>query len=300
MWYPMGREKARKRARKGVSMNSSIDTSTLEEVMQKSWGKMTLEQLLTSLIILVACLVAVKLIMALARRLTGKSKMDDRVRRYILGGVKAMLYVVTILIVAQSLGIPVTSLIALVSVFGLAVSLAIQDVLSNVAGGMVILFSKPFSLGDYIETSDGEGDVVEISLTHTKLDTYGGQRVMLPNKAVVAGKIINYSARGIRRVDHTITASYDDSTEAVRSACLRAVSRTPHVRPDPAPAVVLTAYKDSAIEYHVRFWADIAYFWDAYNTSLEEIRRCFAEDGVTMTYNHLNVHIMDRTTTEEK
>lgn len=281
-------------------MNSSIDTSTLEEVMEKSWGQMTLEQLLTSLIILVACLVAVKLIMALARRLTGKSKMDDRVRRYILGGVKAMLYVVTILIVAQSLGIPVTSLIALVSVFGLAVSLAIQDVLSNVAGGMVILFSKPFSLGDYIETTDGEGDVVEISLTHTKLDTYGGQRVMLPNKAVVAGKIINYSARGIRRVDHTITASYDDSTEAVRAACLRAVSRTPHVRPDPAPAVVLTAYKDSAIEYHVRFWADIAYFWDAYNTSLEEIRRCFAEDGVTMTYNHLNVHIMDKTTTEEK
>ena len=277
----------------------NIDTSALEEVMEKSWGQMTLEQLLTSLIILVACLVAVKLIMALARRLTGKSKMDDRVRRYILGGVKAMLYVVTVLIVAQSLGIPVTSLIALVSVFGLAVSLAIQDVLSNVAGGMVILFSKPFSLGDYIETTDGEGDVVEISLTHTKLDTYGGQRVMLPNKAVVAGKIINYSARGIRRVDHTITASYDDSTETVRAACLKAVSRTPHVRQDPAPAVVLTAYKDSAIEYHVRFWADIAYFWDAYNTSLEEIRRCFDEDGVTMTYNHLNVHILDETTKEK-
>lgn len=275
----------------------SIDTSAIEEVMQKSWGKMTLEQLLTSLIILVACLVAAKLILALTRRLAGRSKMDDRVRRYILGGVKAMLYVVVILIVAQSLGIPVTSLIALVSVFGLAVSLAIQDVLSNVAGGMVILFSKPFSIGDYIETTDGEGTVVEISLTHTKLDTYGGQRVMLPNKAVVAGKIINYSARGIRRVDHTVTASYDDATEAVRAACLRAVARTPHVLEDPAPAAVLTAYKESAVEYHVRFWADIDHFWDAYSFSLEEIRRCFAEDGLTMTYNHLNVHILDRTTT---
>ena len=150
-------------------MSTSIDTSAIEEVMQKSWGKMTLQQLLTSLLILIVCLIAVKLIMALLRRLTGKSKMDDRVRRYILGGIKAMLYVVTILIVAQSLGIPVTSLIALVSVFGLAVSLAIQDVLSNVAGGMVILFSKPFAIGDYIATTDGEGDVVEISLTHTKL-----------------------------------------------------------------------------------------------------------------------------------
>ena len=277
----------------------SIDTSAIEEVMQKSWGKMTLEQLLTSLIILVACLVAAKLILALTRRLAGRSKMDDRVRRYILGGVKAMLYVVVILIVAQSLGIPVTSLIALVSVFGLAVSLAIQDVLSNVAGGMVILFSKPFSIGDYIETTDGEGTVVEISLTHTKLDTYGGQRVMLPNKAVVAGKIINYSARGIRRVDHTVTASYDDATEAVRAACLRAVARTPHVLEDPAPAAVLTAYKESAVEYHVRFWADIDHFWDAYSFSLEEIRRCFAEDGLTMTYNHLNVHIVENTTKEK-
>ena len=277
-------------------MSTSIDTSAIEEVMQKSWGKMTLQQLLTSLLILIVCLIAVKLIMALLRRLTGKSKMDDRVRRYILGGIKAMLYVVTILIVAQSLGIPVTSLIALVSVFGLAVSLAIQDVLSNVASGMVILFSKPFAIGDYIATTDGEGDVVEISLTHTKLDTYGGQRVMLPNKAVVAGKIINYSARGIRRIDHAITASYDDSTEAVRAACLRAVEHTPNVLADPAPAVVVTAYKESAVEYHVRFWTDIAHFWDAYSFSLEEIRRCFAEDGVTMTYNHLNVHILDKTT----
>ena len=199
-------------------MPTSIDTSAIEEAMQKSWGKMTLEQLLTSLIILVVCLIVVKLVMTLLRRITAKSKMDERVRRYILGGIKAILYVVTILIVAQSLGIPVTSLIALVSVFGLAVSLAIQDVLSNVAGGMVILFSKPFTIGDYVETTDGEGEVVEISLTHTKLDTYGGQRVMLPNKEVVAGKIINYSARGIRRVDHAITASYDDSTEAVLPA----------------------------------------------------------------------------------
>ena len=274
----------------------NIDTSAIEEVMQKSWGKMTLEQLLTALLLLVICLIAMKLVMTLLRRLSGRSKMDERVRRYLLGGVKAVLWAVTVLIVAQSLGIPVTSLIALVSVLGLAVSLAVQDVLSNVAGGMVILFSKPFSIGDYVETTDGEGTVVEISLTHTKLDTYGGQRVMLPNKAVVAGKIINYSARGIRRVDHAITASYDDATEAVRAACLRAVSRTPHVLEDPAPAAVLTAYKESAVEYHVRFWADIDHFWDAYSFSLEEIRRCFAEDGVTMTYNHLNVHILDKTT----
>ena len=271
----------------------SIDTSAIEEVMQKSWGKMTLEQLLTSLIILVACLVAAKLILALTRRLAGRSKMDDRVRRYILGGVKAMLYVVVILIVAQSLGIPVTSLIALVSVFGLAVSLAIQDVLSNVAGGMVILFSKPFSIGDYIETTDGEGTVVEISLTHTKLDTYGGQRVMMPNSVLSDSKITNYTQLGTRRIDHTVTASYDDPIPAVRAACLKAVAMTANVLETPAPQVVVTNYKESSIEYHVRCWSTTDNFWQVYADVLENIKTCFDADGITMTYNHLNVHIVE-------
>lgn len=270
----------------------SVDTS-LGELLQAGWGKLTLGTALYTLVLFLACLVVIRLVMALVRRITAKANMDQRVRKYVLSGTKTLLWVVTILMVAGSLGIDVTSLIALVSVFGLAVSLAVQDVLGNVAGGMVILFSKPFTLGDYIATGDGEGTVEEISLTHTKLDTVNGQRVMLPNSKLVDGKIVNYTTRGVRRVDHTITASYDDSAEAVRAACLRAVERTAGVLADPAPAVVCTAYGDSAVEYHVRFWTKNDVYWDAWAFSLEEIRRCFAEDGVTMTYNHLNVHIVD-------
>ena len=212
-----------------------------------------------------------------------------------LRGLRFLLYTVTALIVAESLGIPASSLVALLSVFALAVSLAVQDVLSNVAGGLVLLFSKPFTLGDYIESADGEGTVYSIGLTHTVLDTYGGQRVMLPNSRLTAGKIVNYTARGVRRVDHAVSASYEDSTQAVRAACLKAVSRTPHVLEDPPPQVVVTAYGESAIEYHVRFWAPVDAYWDACNSSLEAIRDAFREDGVSMTYNHLNVHIVDNT-----
>lgn len=268
-------------------------SSVVEELMKVSWGKLTLEQLLSSLLLLVVCLIVVRLIMTLARRLTQRVSWDDRIKKYALSGIKTVLYVLTVLIVADSLGIPVTSLIALVSVFGLAVSLAVQDVLANVAGGLVILFSRPFAPGDYISTADGEGTVEEISLTHTKLDTFGGQRVMLPNSKLTAGKIVNYSVRGIRRVEHAVSASYDDSAASVRAACLKAVARTPNVLEEPAPVVVVTGYGDSSIEYHVRFWTKVEDFWDAYNTSLEEIRRAFGEAGVTMTYNHLNVHIVD-------
>lgn len=267
--------------------------SALEGWLEAGWGKLTVGGLLSSLALLLVCLAAIRLLSGVLRKLLARTTLDDRVRRYALKGVRALLLLLTVLIVAANLGVDVTSLIALVSVFGLAVSLAVQDVLGNVAGGMVLLFSKPFTLGDYISTADGEGAVAEIGLTHTKLDTPAGQRVMLPNSKLTAGQIVNYTVRGVRRADHAVAASYDDDPEAVRRACLKALSRTPNILPDPAPQVVLTAYGESSIEYHVRFWAKTEDYWDAHFRSLEEIRKAFAEDGVTMTYNHLNVHIID-------
>ncbi len=266
--------------------------SALDGLLQAGWGKLTVGRLLSALLLLLVCLAVVRLLLGMTRRLVGRAALDERIKRYILRGVRAFLYLLTSLVMAGSLNIDVSSLIALVGVFGLAVSLAVQDVLGNVAGGMVLLFSKPFTLGDYVSTADGEGEVAEITLTHTKLDTPAGQRVMLPNSKLMAGQIVNYTVRGVRRADHAVSASYNDAPEAVRSACLKALSRTPNILPDPAPQVVLTAYGESSIEYRVRFWAKTEDYWDAHFRSLEEIHRAFAEDGVTMTYNHLNVHIL--------
>ena len=266
--------------------------SALDGLLQAGWGKLTVGRLLSALLLLLVCLAVVRLLLGMTRRLVGRAALDERIKRYILRGLRAFLYLLTSLVMAGSLNIDVSSLIALVGVFGLAVSLAVQDVLGNVAGGMVLLFSKPFTLGDYVSTADGEGEVAEITLTHTKLDTPAGQRVMLPNSKLTAGQIVNYTVRGVRRADHAVSASYDDAPEAVRRACLKALERTPGILPDPAPQVVLTAYGESSIEYHVRFWAKTEDYWDAHFRSLEEIHRAFAEDGVTMTYNHLNVHIL--------
>ena len=266
--------------------------SALDGLLQAGWGKLTVGRLLSALLLLLVCLAVVRLLLGMTQRLVGRAALDERIKRYILRGLRAFLYLLTALVMAGSLDIDVSSLIALVGVFGLAVSLAVQDVLGNVAGGMVLLFSKPFTLGDYVSTADGEGEVAEITLTHTKLDTPAGQRVMLPNSKLMAGQIVNYTVRGVRRADHAVSASYDDAPEAVRRACLRALERTPGILPDPAPQVVLTAYGESSIEYRVRFWAKTEDYWDAHFRSLEEIHRAFAEDGVTMTYNHLNVHIL--------
>ncbi len=272
----------------------SFDTSAFSDMMAASLGTMTLEKLLMSLLILVICLIVIRVVNKIMLRITDKLNWDPRVEKYFRTGVKALMYVLAALIVADSLGIPVTSLIALVSVFGLAISLAVQDVLSNIASGLVILFSRPFEMGDYVATNDGEGTVYEISLTHTKLDTPDGQRIMLPNSTMVAGKITNFTTLGIRRVNQSITVSYDCATDAVRASCLRAVERTAGVLEDPEPMVVINNFGESSIEYRVRFWTNTDDYWDSYFQFLEEIRACFAEDGIVMTYNHLNVHIVEK------
>lgn len=261
--------------------------------LESAWNTLTAGKIISTLILLAVCLILTRLLLSLTKRLAERRGMDQRVKPYVLRGVKTLLYLLTALVVAGSLDVDVTSLIALLSVFGLAVSLAVQDVLSNVAGGMVLLFSKPFTIGDYISTGEGDGEVAEISLTHTKLDTPGGQRVMLPNSKLTAGQIVNYTVRGVRRADHAVSASYDDKPEDVRKACLLALERTPNILPDPAPQVVLTGYGESSIQYHVRFWAKTENYWDAHFRSLEEIYRTFEETGVAMTYNHLNVHVVE-------
>lgn len=285
----------------GALLEETGDAASLVEGwMKASWGMLSVEKILWAAALLAVCLILIRLVMGLVRRLLERSSLEARTGRYVQQGVRTLLYVLTALMVAGSLGIDVTSLVALVGVFGLAVSLAVQDVLSNLAGGMVLLFSKPFTLGDYVATEDGEGVVEEITLTHTKLDTVDGQRVMLPNSRLVAGKIVNYSVRGVRRADLAVSASYDDSAGAVRASCLRALSRVSGILEDPPPQVVVSAYGESAVAYRVRFWASTEVFWDAHNAALEEVRACFKEDGITMTYNHLNVHLVDEKNTKEK
>ena len=253
----------------------------------------TAEKLLSAVVLLAICLVIIQVVMRVLTKVLERPRFDPRLRRYTLSAVRVLLYILAILIAADSLGIPVTSLLALFSVLGLAVSLAVQDVLGNVAGGLVILFAKPFQIGDYIESDAGSGTVAAIDLTYTQLDTADGLRLMIPNSLLSDSKIINYTQLGTRRIDHAVTASYDDAIPAVRAACLQAVAMTPGILSDPAPMVVVANYGESSIEYRVRCWSRVETYWDANYALLENIKTCFDQSGITMTYNHLNIHILD-------
>ena len=271
-----------------------MDELTVSKILNTSLGGFTVGHILSAILTLLICLVVVRLVMKLVTRLLGQAqKLNDRLRKITLTAVKAVLYVLTVIITAGALGINTTSLTAIMSVLTLGVTLAAEDILGNVAGGLVILSSHPFSIGDVIEVDGTEGTVREITLNHTKIEAYDGQIIMQPNKTLASAKVVNYTTLGRRRIVHNVTASYDAPTDEVKAACMEAMA-LPGVLDDPAPEVRLVNYGNSSIEYSVRCWASVADYWSVYFTVNENLRDAFARHGVEMTYDHLNIHMIEK------
>ena len=268
--------------------------ANITELMNANLGDLSLGNIISAAITLILCLLVVRVTTKIFGRILSKSRLEARIQKYVLTGAKTILYVLTALIVVDSLGIPTTSLVALLSVASLGVTLAAEDILANLAGGMVILASHPFNIGDIIEVSGVVGSVEDITLNYTKLLTADGQIVMMPNKTLADSQLTNYSKLGRRRAVILVTASYDAPTETVKNACRQALNMTADVLQDPAPGVFLNNYKESSIEYKVVCWASTDVYWDVYYALNENLRTAFTENGVEMTYDHLNVHIVEK------
>lgn len=263
------------------------------DLLNTSIGNMSIGNIVSAVIALVICLVVVKAVLKIVSRLLKKTKLDARIQKYICTGIKSALYVISALIVVDSLGIPITSLVALLSVASLGITLAAEDILANMAGGLVILSARPFNLGDFVEVSGTSGTVREISLNYTKLETPDGLLVMLPNKTLADSQMTNYTALGKRRVKQVVSAPYDIPTEVVKAACRQALEMTENLLAEPAPAVRLSNYGTSAVEYTVLCWANTDTYWNAYYALGENLRTAFDARNITMPYNHLNVHIVE-------
>ena len=161
---------------------------------------------------------------------------------------------------------------------------------SNVIGGFTILYTHPFHSGDYVEIAGQGGTVREINMTYTVLTTPDNRVVSIPNSAVVAAQIVNYSSADSRRVEITVSASYDAPTQKVLDALVQA-GTVDNVLLEPAPAAVITDYGDSAIGYSLRLWVKPEDYWDVHFLVMQRIKDIFDQQGIEMTYPHLNVHL---------
>ena len=246
--------------------------------------------LLPALLILLVGVVVIRIIHKLVKTTLNKTKLEKAAHSLILSVVSVAMYVLLGLMIAAKLGIDVTSIVALASVLTLAVSLALQNMLANVIGGFTILSTTPFHSGDYVEIAGQAGTVTEINMTYTKLMTPDNKLISIPNSAVVAAQIVNYSSEPSRRVDINVSASYDAPVQKVIDALVQA-GTVDKALTNPAPFAALVSYGESAINYTLRVWVNNADYWDVYFEVNQKVKKIFDEQGIAMTYPHLNVHL---------
>ena len=254
----------------------------------------TWRKLLYTILIIIACAVVIKIIMSLVERAIKRIGVERSLHTFIKSVARILLWFIAIATVLGFLGVNVTSLIAIFSVAGLAISLAIQGTLSNLAGGIMILVSKPFKVGDYIEAGGMGGTVADIGLVYTRMKTFDNKLTFVPNGEIAKEKITNYTSQETRRVDLKFNTSYDAPVELVKRSIQGVVGAHPKALFTPEPFVRVSAYKDSSIEYTVRVWCATEDYWDLYSDLLEQVKEAFDRSGIEMTYNHLNVHMMDQ------
>ena len=262
----------------------------LDTLLASLSGSLFFKKLMGTVLILVIGVLVIRVIMRLITAALEKSHLEKAAHSLILSLARAAMYVLLSLIAASQMGIDVSSIVALASVLTLALSLALQNMVSNLIGGFVILYTHPFHSGDYVEIAGQGGTVKEISMTYTVLATPDNRIISIPNSAVAAAQVVNYSSADSRRVELTVTASYDAPTQKVLDALVLA-GTVDNALLNPAPSAVIVSYDDSAIRYSLRIWVKPGDYWDVYFQVNQRIKDVFDQQGIEMTYPHLNVHL---------
>ena len=271
-----------------------FSSATAEELsnLKNSLQNVTLRTGLIALAMLLLSVVIVRLVIQLVDRILKRTRLDGSLHNFIKVLIRILLYFAAILTVASYVGVDVTSLVALLSVVTLAISLSVQNVLSNLAGGVMVMGTKPFKKGNYVSIDGLTGVVDEIGMVYTKLHTIDNRAVMVPNSKVAAATVENYSAFDKRRLELDVSASYDAEPSRVLEALRAAVDRCQPLEGEEI-RVAIQSFDDSAICYHIHFWIPSSRFIQTkfeLNTAVWEE---FRSHGVEMTYPHLNVHIQN-------
>lgn len=253
--------------------------------------------LLKPILIFLICKVAIKIITKVSGNILNKSKVEVGIQGYIKSALKIALWVLTIIFVADSVGINTASLVAVLSVVSLALSLSVQNIMTNAFSGITLLISKPFKVGDFITVAGVSGTVKSINLMRTTLSTADNKKELIPNGDICASTITNYSSATSRRVELKFSASYDAETETVKKAIFDVIDNDKEVsekiirEEGKMPFVRLSAYNANDIEYTVRVWTSNADYWQVHFDINEKVRESFKKYGVEFSYPHTIVHI---------
>lgn len=277
-----------------VSVPNNVEEIVSGVVEGVNVGGIDLSRFIKAALILVIGMIAIRIVMKIVDRALKRASNIGAIGGYLRSVLRVVLWIIVLLIAVDAIGVPVTSLVALLSVAALAVSLALQNTLANVASGILLLVSKPMEVGDYVEVDGVSGTVEIIGLAYSTLATPDNKEIFMPNSQISAAKIVNYTRLGKRRVDWTFTASYDAPTETVKTAIREVLDKYPQILSDSETVIYVSNYGASSIEYVVRAWTASADYWTVYYGVMEDVRDSFQRHNVEMTYDHLNVHVVNK------
>ena len=233
-----------------------------------------------AIVTLVVGMIAINLLMKALRKLKSFEKLDQTMTRFILNAVKWVLYVLLIIAVIGMLGVPMSEVIAVLASAGVAIGLALQGALGNLAGGILLMILRPFKVGDYVEAGGASGVVQSINLFYTVITTVDNKRITVPNGNLMNANVTNYTAEDTRRVDLVFSCAKSEKPAEIQQLILDAMASSKYALPDPAPFAHISGGTNEAMEFTVRAWCKTESYWDLYFELNQLIVEAFAARGV--------------------
>lgn len=287
------------------TVSSAADSLAVAERVEIDWSSVHLDTVIEKLIelcvqagksILVAALIYVvghfliKLIKRLLSGMLSRRNVEASIRSFLMSTVSVLLNTLLLISVIGALGVNTTSFAALLASAGVAVGMALSGNLQNFAGGLIILFFKPYKLGDWVEAQGVAGTVTAIQLMHTVVTTVDNKVIFVPNGTMSSGVIVNYSAKDTRRVDWKVSVEYGEDMERVKAAVLGIVSKDVRILKTPEPFVALSELSDSSVDISVRVWVKGEDYWDVYFDVNRKIYDEFNRLGIGFPFPQVTVH----------
>ena len=247
----------------------------IKEMLAGAGGNIVLAILVT-----VIGFLLIKYVMKILRKLKSFEKLDQTVTRFILNFIKWLLYAMLIIAVINILGVPMAQVIAVLASAGVAIGLALQGALSNLAGGILLMIMRPFNVGDYVDAAGASGFVHSINLFYTVILTIDNKRITVPNGSLMNANVVDYTAEPKRRVDLVFSCAKSEKPAEIQQCILDAVSTSKYALQDPAPFARLSGGTNEAMEFTVRVWCKTEDYWDLYFELNQSIVEAFGAKGV--------------------
>ena len=238
-------------------------------------------------------LIAIRVIVKIARKIMAKSGVDRAVMGFASSLIKSIIILIMVFLVGYFIGVPITALVAIVGAVTVALGLALQGSLANIASGIVIAITKPFVEGDFIDTGGVSGKVREIKLFNTELVTIDNKKIFIPNGVVANNHITNFTNQKDRMIEMIIPISYSENIDKVKEVLLDVAIANPKVHSEPLPIIRLHAYSDSSLDIIFRVWVNTAEYWEVYWDIRESIVAAFNKNEISIPFNKLDVHLVN-------